>query len=87
VYKEGIQGAALHNLGTLREASDVLDRAIRYDGTGKLKYAWNTITQLWQKDALRYGREAGHEAECERFLENVEILYFVILKKQGASLV
>lgn len=85
-FKEGRRGAALHNLGALREASDVLDRAIEYDRTGKLKSAWDTIVQLWQKDALRYGRELGHKAECERFLRAVDELYFKILKEQGENL-
>ena len=64
----------------------MLERAITSDKTGKLKSACHTIVQLWQKDALRYGRELGHKAECERFLKAVEELYFRILKEQGENL-
>jgi hypothetical protein len=82
----GIQGAGLHNLWALYNSSAVLQRAIGNDRTGKLKSAWHIITQLWQKDSLRYGRELGHKAECDRFLQAVEHLYFVILRKQGENL-
>lgn len=85
MFRAGVQGVALHNLGKLREESHVLELAIRLDRTGQLNSSWNTIVQLWQKDTLRYGRELGHEAECKRFLKAVEHLYFVILKKQGEN--
>lgn len=86
IYRPGIQGAGLHNLGALREASNILERALVSDRTDKLRNAWNTIIHLWQKDILRYGRELGHKAECERFLKAVELLYFVILKRQEEDL-
>lgn len=86
LFKEGITGAGLHNLGALREASDILNRAIRSDKTGKLNTAWNIIIQLWKIETLRYGREVGHKAECERFLEAVDRLYFCILRAQREDL-
>lgn len=82
IFKQGRRGAALHNLGALREASQVLERAILLDRTGKLKSAWATIISVWQKDELRYGRDVGHKAECERFLEAIEVLHACILRKQ-----
>jgi hypothetical protein len=86
MFKKGVTGAQLHNLGTLREASDALKLAIKLDRTNKLNSAWNIIVDLWQKDMLRYGRDVGYKAECERFLEAVERLYFWILKAQGEDL-
>lgn len=86
VFKDGITGAGLHNLWVLLEASEILNRAMKLDRTGTLNTAWNIVVQLWQKDELRYGREAGRKAECERFLEAVGKLYFHILKVQGEDL-
>jgi hypothetical protein len=86
MYKGGITGAALHNLGVLRDASDVLNRAIRSDKTGKLNTAWNIIVPLWQIEALRYGRELGHKADCERFLDAVDRLYSWIMREQREDL-
>lgn len=82
MFKQGMQGAALHDLEKLRQASEILENAIKLDRTGKLKKAWTTIVSGWQKDELRYGRELGHQAECERFLEAVEALHSVILRRQ-----
>lgn len=83
MFKSGMQGTILHNLGRLREESRLLELAIKLDKTGKLSNAWSIIIQLWQKDGLRYGRNLGHKAECDRFLQAVESLYSVILRKQG----
>lgn len=85
MFKNGMQGAALHNLGALREESRLLERVIKLDQTGKLKAAWHIIVDRWQKDALRYGRDLGHKTECEQFLQAVERLYFVILQRQGEN--
>jgi len=85
IFKQGRQGAALHNLGALREASIVLERAFRFDTDGKLKSAWTIIVGIWQKDALRYSQDLGHQAECERFLKAVEVLHHEILKRQGEA--
>lgn len=86
VFQEGVTGAGLHNLWALLEASDRLKRDMKGDRTGKLNSAWNVIVQLWQKDELRYCREVGRKAECERFLKAVDKLYFYILKLQGEDL-
>lgn len=83
MFKErGIQGAALHNLGALYEASRELDLILRLDRTGKLKSAWGTVVNLWNMEELRYGRAMGYQKDCDRFLEAVELLYPAILRRQ-----
>ncbi|HEY4035360.1 MAG TPA: hypothetical protein VGL94_15490 [Ktedonobacteraceae bacterium] len=84
IFKRGVQGAALHNLWSLYEATPLSFRnAIeKGDRTTTLKNAWITITTLWQKDHLRYAHKLGNETECKRFLEAVKIFHTFILHHQ-----
>ncbi len=78
-----VQGAALHNLGSLYDAAPRSFRnAIELDRTGRLKSAWRTISILWQKDGRRYGHKLGDKTECERFLKAVKVLHAFILSQQ-----
>lgn len=46
VFKEGNQGATLHNLALLLQEVPSLQRAIMLDRIGIYKNAWNTITHV-----------------------------------------
>lgn len=83
LFKRGFSGATLHNLTTLVDELPALKRAIVLDQTGKYKAAWNTITSLWQKDALRYWDRVGDMHECERFLNAIKVIHAFILGQQG----
>ena len=87
IFERGVQGAALHNLWSLYEATPLSFRnAINLDRTNTLKSAWITIVRLWQKDDLRYGQKLGDETECKRFLEAVKVFHaFVLLHQREAS--
>jgi len=50
------------------------------DGMGQ--FIWATIVSLWRLEELRYGRDLGYKADCDRFLKAVEELYPMILKWQ-----
>ncbi len=83
LFKRGVQGAALHNLWSLYEATPLTFRnAVALDRTNTLKNAWETIVRLWRKDHLRYARKLGDETECKRFLEAVKIFHAFILYHQ-----
>jgi hypothetical protein len=84
-FKRGVQGAALHNLWSLYEATPPSFRNTieKGDRASRLKNAWGIITTLWQKDHLRYAHKLGNETECKRFLEAVKILHAFILDQQG----
>lgn len=86
LFKQGVQGAALHNLWFLYDETPLSFRkTIELDCTNTLKNAWKTVTELWQKDELRYGDKQGDKIECERFLEAVRILHSHILPQQGKA--
>ena len=81
-----LQGAALHNLWSLYEATPPSFRlAIELDRTNTLKNAWLTIIKLWQKDELRYGHKLGDETECKCFLKAVKVIHTLILRQQGET--
>lgn len=87
LFKQGVQGAGLHNLWSLYEATPLTFRkAVELDRTNDLKKAWETIVRLWRKDNLRYAHKLGKEAECERFLEAVKIFHAFILHHQQETL-
>jgi len=46
------------------------------------QFIWATIVSLWRLEELRYGRDLGYKADCDRFLKAVEELYPMILKWQ-----
>jgi len=81
-FREGVRGATLHNLIHLLQVLPPIQRAIKYDRTGKYKDAWNTITSLWQKDELRYWDKLGDEHDSERFMGAVKLLHTFILNQQ-----
>ena len=78
-------GATLHNLGALCQQSKILKHCIELEGPSTLKSAWTTIVSLWHLEELRYGRNLGYKADCNRFLAAVEELYPQILKWQKVS--
>jgi hypothetical protein len=83
VFNQGVQGADLHNLWRLYEATPLCFRnAFELDRTNTLRNAWITIIKLWRKDELRYGHKLGDERECERFFEAVKVLHAFILRHQ-----
>ncbi len=84
-FKKGMQGANLHNLAKLLESLKSLERAIQLDRTKKYQEAWNTITQQWKNDELRYSDKQGNEEESQRFIEAVKLLHRFILDQQGES--
>lgn len=84
-FKEGLQGASLHNLVRLLGALPTVQKAIRLDTTGKLQEAWEIITSQWQKDALRYWDRLGDEQDSKRFMEAVKLLHSFILRQQGEA--
>ena len=87
LFKRGVQGANLHNLSSLFEATPLdFRKAFKLDQTNKLKNAWTTLLELWQKDELRYGHKLGDEKECKRFFEAVKELHALILRYQEEAL-
>jgi hypothetical protein len=82
LFKEGLQGATLHNLEHLLRKLPSVQRKIALDRTGKLREAWSTITRLWQKDALRYWDKQGDEHDSERIMAAVKLLHTFILNQQ-----
>lgn len=87
LFKRGVQGAALHNLGHLYTATPPnFRKAIELDRTNIYKNAWKTVSMLWKKDELRYGHKLGNEQDCESFLKAVKVLYTLILRLQGETL-
>jgi hypothetical protein len=85
MYRMGTTGSALHNLQTLLGALPNMQRAISTDRTGQYQNAWNTIGDLWQKDALRYWDKKGTHQDCKRLMDAVELLHDYILNQQGVT--
>ena len=85
MFKRGVQGPTLHDLGHLLQELPPLQRAIMLDRTGTYKSAWNTITRLWQKDQLRYGDKLGDEDSSKRFIDSVKVIHRFILSQQGEA--
>lgn len=82
LFKRGVTGAALHNLTTLLNELPTIKRAITLDRTGVYKEAWNTITSLWEKNALRYWDKVGDSHECDQFIQAINVLHAFILGEQ-----
>ena len=85
LFKDGLQGASLHNLIRLLGALPSVQRKIELDTTGKLREAWTIITSQWQKDALRYWDRIGDEQDSKRFIDAVKLLHSFILRQQGEA--
>jgi hypothetical protein len=83
VFKQGIQGASLHNLEMLFNKIPSLQRTISLDRTGNYKNAWKTITSAWKNDDLRYSDKLGDESDSAKFIKAVEIWHRLLLSKQG----
>ena len=85
MFKHVVQGATLHSLIHLLRALPQVQRAIELDRTGQYKNAWNTVTRLWQIDALRYWDRLGDQSDSMRFIGAMQQLHRFILAQQGAS--
>ncbi len=85
VFKQGIQGASLHNLEMLFSKIPSLQRTISLDRTGKYKAAWKTITSVWKNDELRYSDKLGDESDSTKFIEAVKMWHQLLLSKQGEA--
>ena len=75
----------MHNLTHLLQASPSVQRAIALDRTDTYKKAWHTITNLWQKDELRYWDKQGDEDDSENFMNAINLLHAFILHEQGEA--
>jgi len=85
LFKQSNSGATLHSLTILLDSLPAIKRAISLDQTGRYKEAWNTITRLWKKDALRYWDKTGDNHECERFIRAIKVIHDFILSQQGEA--
>lgn len=85
VFKQGIQGASMHNLAILFSKVPSLQRTIGLDRTGSYKNAWNTITSVWLNDELRYSDRLGDESDSTKFIEAVRMWHQLLLSKQGEA--
>ena len=82
---QSLQGASLHNLAKLINASPSVQRIISLDSTGGYKNAWNTITSTWRNDELRYSDKVGNETDSTKFIKAVKELHQLLLRKQGEA--
>jgi hypothetical protein len=85
VFKQGLQGASLHNLGILFSKIPSLQRTVSLDRTGSYKNAWDTIASVWINDELRYSDRSGDEADSTKFIEAVKTWHQLLLSKQGEA--
>jgi len=79
----GGHGNTLHDLAYLLRAAPSVQRAIVLDSTNAYRQAWDTITQLWQKDELRYWDKLGDRQDSERFIAAVQTIHRFLLDQQG----
>jgi hypothetical protein len=83
-FKLGVTGGTIHRLSRLLSfAGQGVQNAIQLDITGKLKKAWDIVSQHWQYEKLRYHDKVGNEPEAREFLEAVQILHSFLLRQQG----
>lgn len=82
MFQRGGYGNTLHSLTLLLKESSALRRKIMLDRSNKYKNAWITITDLWQKDELRYWDRLGNEDDCQRFIDAVKLIHTLILNQQ-----
>lgn len=85
LWKSGVTGASLHDLTQLINQLPEIQRFIANDRTNTYKPAWKTVSDLWQKDELRYGGEQGQEADSARFIDAIQKLHRLILERQGEA--
>lgn len=85
VFKQGLQGASMHNLAMLFSKIPSLQRTIGLDRTNIYKNAWKTIVLVWINDELRYSDRLGDESDSTKFIEAVKIWHQLLLKKQGEA--
>ena len=85
VFKQGLQGASLHNLAMLFSKIPSLQRTISLDRTDSYKNAWKTIASVWINDELRYSDKLGDAAGSTKFIEAVKTWHQLLLSKQGES--
>lgn len=84
-FKQGLQGASLHNLAVLFSKIPSLQRTISLDRTGNYRNAWNTIVSIWINDELRYSDKLGEELDSTKFLGAVKTWHQLLLSKQGEA--
>lgn len=84
-FKQGLQGASLHNLAVLFSEIPSLQRTISLDRTGNYRNAWNTIVSIWINDELRYSDKLGEESDSTKFIEAVKTWHQLLLSKQGEA--
>ena len=84
-FKQGLQGASLHNLAVLFSKIPSLQRTISLDRTGNYRNAWNTIVSTWINDELRYSEKLGEELDSTKFIEAVKMWHRLLLSKQGEA--
>lgn len=84
-FKQGLQGASLHNLAVLFKKIPSLQRTISLDRTGNYRNAWNTIVSTWVNDELRYSDKLGEELDSTKFIEAVKTWHQLLLSKQGEA--
>lgn len=84
-FRQGSQGASLHNLAMLSNKIPSLQRTISVDRTGNYRNAWNTIVSVWVNDELRYSDKLGNELDSTKFIEAVKTWHQLLLDKQGEA--
>jgi hypothetical protein len=84
-FRQGLQGASLHNLAVLFSKIPSLQRTISLDRTGNYKNAWYTIVSIWINDELRYSDKLGEELGSTKFIEAVKTWHQLLLSKQGEA--
>jgi hypothetical protein len=80
-YKK-IQSTQMHNLASLLEQLPILEKTILLKRNSEYKVAWDTITNLWQKDALRYWDKLGSKDDSKRLIDAVKLIHEFILSHQ-----
>ena len=84
-FKQGLQGASMHNLAILFSKIPGLQRTISLDRSGSYGNAWKTIASVWLNDELRYSDKLGDESDSTKFIEAVKTWHQLLLNKQGEA--
>lgn len=71
-YNRERSKASSHSLVKLMNELQYIQRIIATDRTGAYKKAWKDISDLWQKDELRYWNKQGQHEDSERFMEAIK---------------
>jgi hypothetical protein len=88
-FKSGIQGAEIHKLSKLIDATPRVKNAITLDATGQLRNAWNLVAGRWQYEKLRYydkvgiGERIAAQRLAEDFIAAVERIQGFLMQAQG----